>query len=89
MGEAIELTTSDSSTYLDDQGRHMDIYGRMLLVGIFSDLCRERDQESDQYRISELASIAERRGKVLERYDPAPNSPRVRSSSAPHLLNAS
>jgi len=70
MGEVIDINTSDTGTHRDDQGRHLDAYGQTLLLGIFSDLCRQRDQEADPQRASTLDSITKRLGKVLERYEP-------------------
>ncbi|WP_339843116.1 hypothetical protein [uncultured Halopseudomonas sp.] len=70
MGEVIDINTSDTGTHRDDQGRHLDAYGQTLLLGILSDLCRQRDQEADPQRASTLDSFAKRLGKVLERYEP-------------------
>ncbi len=70
MGKVIDMSPSESSIYRDDQGKHMDVYGQMLLVGIFSDLCHQRDQEADPQRACKLDRAIKRLGKVLERYEP-------------------
>ena len=71
MGEVIDINPSDASICRDDQGKHLDAYGQILLVGIFSDLCHQRDHEPDPQRAIALDSITRRLGKVLERYEPA------------------
>ena len=70
MGQIIHINPSDTSIYRDDKGQHMDVYGQMLLVGIFSDLCHQRDQEVDPLRACKLDRAIKRLGKVLERYEP-------------------
>tara|TARA_R110000850_G_scaffold152858_1_gene276167 strand:- start:1109 stop:1327 length:219 start_codon:yes stop_codon:yes gene_type:complete len=70
MAEVIDINTSDTGTHRDDQGQHLDAYGQTLLLGIFSDLCHQRDQEADPQRAGALDSITKRLGKVLERYEP-------------------
>ncbi|WP_312915628.1 hypothetical protein [Stutzerimonas kunmingensis] len=55
---------------ITDQGAHIDVFGQVMLVGIFSDLCRLRDGEMDQNRAIALDGIVKRLGKLLERYEP-------------------
>ncbi|GEM_PF-5455639 len=50
------------------EGRpHIDAYGQLMLIGIFSDLCKIRDGKQDQESVD---SIVKRLGKLLERYEP-------------------
>lgn len=51
----------------DDQGRHIDAFGQMLLVGIFSDLCQLRDRE---HQTREVGAIIKRLESVIARYEP-------------------
>jgi len=60
----------DCGIVVDDQGAHIDVFGQVMLVGIFSDLCRLRDGEMDQNRAIALDGIVKRLGKLLERYEP-------------------
>lgn len=53
-----------------DQAAQIDAYGQTMLLGVFSDLCRYRDSETDQKRAIELDGIVKRMGKLLERYEP-------------------
>lgn len=58
----------------DDEPARIDAYGQLMLVGIFSDLCRHRDSEAEQSRARELDAIAKRLGKLIERYEPQPGA---------------
>lgn len=60
----------DTSIYRDNEGRHMDTYGQILMIGVFSDLCRYRDSEVEQSRAMELDAIIKHLGKLIERYEP-------------------
>lgn len=60
----------DSGIVIDDQGAHIDAFGQVMLLGIFSDLCQLRDGDMDQIRTITLDGIAKRLGKLLERYEP-------------------
>ncbi|WP_374289571.1 hypothetical protein [Pseudomonas fluvialis] len=51
---------------ITDQGAHIDQFGQVLLIGIFSDLCQFRDDQNQDT----LDGIAKRLGAVLERYEP-------------------
>ncbi|MDX2352496.1 hypothetical protein [Stutzerimonas xanthomarina] len=53
-----------------DQGAHIDVFGQVMLVGIFSDLCQLRDGEMRPDLAVSLDGIAKRLGKLLERYEP-------------------
>lgn len=61
---------TDSGIVIDDQGAHIDAFGQVLLLGVFSDLCQLRDGDMDQIRTITLDGIAKRLGKLLERYEP-------------------
>lgn len=47
--------------------QHIDVQGQLMLVGIFSDLCKIRDGKQDQ---ESVGGIVERLGKLIERYEP-------------------
>lgn len=53
-----------------DQGAHIDAFGQVMLVGIFSDLCQLRDGEMRPDLAVSLDGIVKRLGKLLERYEP-------------------
>lgn len=55
---------------IDDQGAHIDVFGQVMLVGIFSDLCQLRGGEMEQNCAIALDGIVKRLGKLLERYEP-------------------
>lgn len=55
---------------IPDQGAHIDAFGQVMLLGVFSDLCQYRDSETDQKRATDLDAIVKRMGKLLERYEP-------------------
>jgi len=60
----------DCGIVTDDQGKHIDAFGQVMLVGIFSDLCRLRDGETHPILAASLNGITKRLGKLLERYEP-------------------
>ncbi len=55
---------------ITDQGAHIDAFGQAMLLGIFSDLCQLRGGEMRPDLAVSLDGIAERLGKLLERYEP-------------------
>lgn len=55
---------------ITDQGAHIDVFGQVMLVGIFSDLCQLRDGEMRPDLAVSLDGIVKRLGKLLERYEP-------------------
>lgn len=60
----------DCGIVIDDQGAHIDVFGQVMLVGIFSDLCQLRGGEMEQNCAIALDGIVKRLGKLLERYEP-------------------
>ncbi len=60
----------DATIYRDNEGRYMDTFGQILMLGVFSDLCRYRDSELDPGRAKEVEAIVKKLGKVIERYEP-------------------
>lgn len=60
----------DCGIVIDDQGAHIDAFGQVMLLGIFSDLCQLRGGEMEQNCAIALDGIAKRLGKLLERYEP-------------------
>jgi hypothetical protein len=60
----------DCGIVVDDQGAHIDVFGQVMLVGIFSDLCQLRDGEMRPDLAVSLDGIVKRLGKLLERYEP-------------------
>lgn len=60
----------DCGIVVDDQGAQIDVFGQVMLVGIFSDLCQLRDGEMRPDLAVSLDGIAKRLGKLLERYEP-------------------
>ena len=59
----------DCGIVIDDQDAHIDVFGQVMLVGIFSDLCQLRDGEIAPNGAIALDRIAKRLGKLLERYE--------------------
>lgn len=54
------------------EGRpHIDVQGQVMLIGIFSDLCKIRDGKQDQ---ESVGGIVERLGDLVERYEPQPGA---------------
>lgn len=64
------VSIDQDARVIPDQGAHIDAFGQVLLLGVFSDLCQYRDSETDQKRATELDGIVKRMGKLLERYEP-------------------
>ncbi|WP_312256471.1 hypothetical protein [Stutzerimonas nitrititolerans] len=60
----------DCGIVVDDQGAHIDAFGQVMLLGIFSDLCQLRGGEMRPDLAVSLNGIASRLGKLLERYEP-------------------
>lgn len=60
----------DCGIVIDDQGAHIDVFGQVMLVGIFSDLCQLRDGQMRPDLAVSLDGIVKRLGKLLERYEP-------------------
>lgn len=70
MTNIVYINPDDCGTVVDNQGARLDAYGQTMLLGVFSDLCQYRDSETDKKRATELDSIVNRMGKLLERYEP-------------------
>lgn len=70
MNNVVPIHPDEVRTVADDQGAHIDAFGQVMLLGVFSDLCQYRDSETDQKRATELDAIVKRMGKLLERYEP-------------------
>lgn len=60
------IPISPDAGIVTDQGAHIDEFGQVLLIGIFSDLCQLRDDQNQ----GTLDGIAKRLGALLERYEP-------------------
>lgn len=70
MTNIVEFIPGDTSICRDNEGKHMDTFGQVLLTGIFSDLCCHRDRDPNQGQAAELDAIIKRLGKVIARYEP-------------------
>jgi hypothetical protein len=57
-------------TVRDDVPPHMDDYGRILLIGAFSDLVQLRDSAVNEFSRKEADAIVKQIGRVLARYEP-------------------
>jgi hypothetical protein len=69
MGNVIPFEL-DTITVRDYVPPHMDDYGRILLVGAFSDLVQLRDSAVNDYSRQEADAIVKQIGRVLARYQP-------------------
>jgi len=54
----------------DDEPPHMDDFGRVLLIGAFSDLVKLRDSPANEHSRKEADAIVKQIGCVLARYEP-------------------
>ena len=69
MGDVIAFDPC-AITGRDDVPAHMDDYGRVLLIGAFSDLVRLRDSAADAHSRKQTDAIVKQIGSVLARYEP-------------------
>lgn len=69
MGDVIQFDPF-SSIVRDDEPPHMDDFGRVLLIGAFSDLMKLRDGAADEHSRHKTDAIVKQIGHVLSRYEP-------------------
>ena len=69
MGDVISFDDA-AGIIRDDVPPHMDDFGRVLLLGAFSDLVRLRDSSANAHSRKEVDAIVKQIGVVLARYEP-------------------
>lgn len=69
MGDVIQFDPF-TSVARDDEPPHMDDFGRLLLIGAFSDLVKLRDSATNEHSRKEADAIVKQIGCVLARYEP-------------------
>lgn len=69
MGDVIPFDPF-TSVVRDDVPPHMDDFGRLLLIGAFSDLVKLRDSAANEHGRKETDAIVKQIGRVLARYEP-------------------
>jgi hypothetical protein len=69
MGDVIQLDPF-TSIVRDDVPPHIDDFGRVLLIGAFSDLVKLRDSATNEHSRKETDVIVKQIGRVLARYEP-------------------
>lgn len=69
MGDVINIDPH-AITVRQDETPHMDDYGRVLLIGAFSDLVKLRDSATDAHSRKQTDAIVKQIGIVLSRYEP-------------------
>jgi len=59
-----------ASIVRDDEPPHMDDFGRVMLIGAFSDLVKLRDSAANEHSRKQADAIVKQIGSVLARYEP-------------------
>jgi hypothetical protein len=69
MGNVIQFDPF-TSVVRDDEPPYMDDFGRLLLIGAFSDLVKLRDSATDEHSRHKVDVIVKQIARVLSRYEP-------------------
>ncbi|RAU43686.1 MULTISPECIES: hypothetical protein [unclassified Pseudomonas] len=69
MGNVIDFDVAAGITR-DNKPAHIDEYGQVMLIGVFGDLVKLRDNAANEQSRKQVDAIVKQLGALLSRYEP-------------------